>query len=80
MILRTWQHQSLAGLTLAEAAARGDLNGDLRNDHEDFVLFKSAFEATNGLGSFAAMLLVPEPAVSTMAMVALLGVMRRRLR
>jgi hypothetical protein len=80
MILRTWQHQSLAGLTLAEAAARGDLNGDLRNDHEDFVLFKSAFEATNGLGSFAAMLLVPEPAVSTMAVIALLGFVRRRAR
>jgi hypothetical protein len=78
MILRTWQHQSLAGLTLAEAAARGDLNGDLRNDHQDFTLFKAAFEATNGLGSFAAMLLVPEPAVSTMAVIALLGVVRRR--
>ncbi|MCC6492743.1 MAG: metallophosphoesterase [Pirellulales bacterium] len=60
-ILRTWQHASMAGLTLAEAAARGDLNGDLRNDHEDFVLFKSAYESTYGAGSFEALLSVPEP-------------------
>jgi hypothetical protein len=79
-ILRTWQHENFAGLTLAEAAARGDLNGDLRNDHEDFVLFKTAFEATNGLGSFAAMLAVPEPAVSALALIALLTVARRRGR
>ena len=32
----------------------GDLNGDLRNDHADFVIFKAAFEAAHGTGSFAA--------------------------
>ena len=36
---------NLAGLTLAEAAARGDLNGDFRNDHQDFVLFKNALRS-----------------------------------
>jgi hypothetical protein len=80
MILSTWQHQSLAGLTLAEAAARGDLNGDLRNDHEDFVLFKTAYEATNGVGSFAAMLSIPEPAASGIASLALLAMLMRRRR
>jgi hypothetical protein len=78
MILRTWQHQSLAGLTLAEAAARGDLNGDFRNDHQDFVLFKTAYEVTNGSGSFAAMLSVPEPTMGALAVVGLFGIVRRR--
>jgi hypothetical protein len=40
----------------------GDLNGDFRNDHADFVMFKTAYEAANGTGSFATMLTaVPEP-------------------
>jgi len=74
-LLRTWQHTSLAGLTLAEARGRGDLNGDFRNDHQDFALFKSAFDATHGPGSFAAMLTVPEPAslmTGALALIALL--------
>ena len=42
----------------------GDLNGDFRNDHADFALFKAAFESTNGAGSFAAIVIgVPEPAI-----------------
>ena len=44
----------------------GDLNGDFRNDHADFALFKAAFESTNGAGSFAAIVIgVPEPANNT---------------
>ncbi len=40
----------------------GDLNGDFLNNHTDFVLFKSAFDAANGPNSFAAMLTsVSEP-------------------
>ena len=40
----------------------GDLNGDFRNDHADFVTFKAAFDAANGSGAFLAMLQsVPEP-------------------
>jgi hypothetical protein len=62
MLLRNNQHSDMAGLTLAEAFARGDLNGDFLNNHADFVLFKTAFESTNGAGSFVAMLAVPEPA------------------
>ncbi|MBA3485357.1 MAG: metallophosphoesterase [Pirellulales bacterium] len=79
MQLRNWQHVSMAGLTLAEAAARGDLNGDFRNDHQDFVLFKNAFEATNGAGSLARMLLVPEPVAGSLAAVmALIAIGYRR--
>jgi hypothetical protein len=69
--------QNFAGLSLTEAAARGDLNGGFRNDHRDFVLFKTAFEVTSGLGSFAGMPGVPEPAVSAMAFKAFLAVIRR---
>jgi hypothetical protein len=78
MQFRSGQFLNMTGMTLAEAAALGDLNGDLRNDHEDFVLFKSAFEATNGPGSFAAMLAVPEPAGASLAMLALVSMTRRR--
>jgi hypothetical protein len=78
MQLRSGQFLNMSGMTLAEAAALGDLNGDLRNDHEDFVLFKSAFEATNGPGSFAVMLAVPEPASAALAVLVLITSMRRR--
>jgi hypothetical protein len=75
---RSSQHVSMTGLTLAEAAARGDLNGDFRNDHQDFVLFKNAFEATNGAGSFEAMLAVPEPAALTIAAIIMLALTLQR--
>jgi endonuclease/exonuclease/phosphatase family metal-dependent hydrolase len=59
---RSGQHLDMAGLTPSQAYALGDINGDFRNDHADFALFKAAFEATNGAGSFAEMLVaVPEP-------------------
>ena len=58
---RNWQHTDLTGLTRAQAYAKGDLNGDHLNNHADFVIFKTAYEATNGQGSFAAMFVVPEP-------------------
>lgn len=60
--LRTWQHHDLSGLPRPEAYARGDLSGDFRNDHADFVLFKEAYQAAHGAGSFAELLaIVPEP-------------------
>jgi len=61
-LFRAGQQVNLTGLTPSQAHAMGDLNGDFHNDHADFVLFKTAFEASNGTGSFAAMLsAVPEP-------------------
>jgi len=77
-LFRGWQHTTMTGLTLAEAMARGDLNGDFRNNHEDFVLFKSAFDATNGPGSFAAMLVVPEPMTAALSTLTLLMLAVRR--
>jgi endonuclease/exonuclease/phosphatase family metal-dependent hydrolase len=60
--LRSGQHANLFGLTPSQARAMGDLNGDFRNDHADFVIFKQEYEDSYGLGSFAQMLSVPEPA------------------
>jgi endonuclease/exonuclease/phosphatase family metal-dependent hydrolase len=60
---RTYQHANFAGLSPSQKFERGDLNADSQNNHADFVLFKSAYEAAHGAGSFAAMLSnVPEPA------------------
>jgi hypothetical protein len=78
---RSGQHADLTGLTGSEAYALGDLNGDFRNDHADFVLFKTAFEAANGSGTFANLLhAVPEPSALigvSVACVWLLGGRRR---
>ena len=62
-ILRANQHADLTSLTAAQAAALGDLNGDFLNNHQDFALFKTSYESSNGAGSFSAMIAtVPEPA------------------
>jgi hypothetical protein len=62
MILRDNFNADLSGLTLAEAMALGDLNGDFLNDRFDFALFKTAYEEANGAGSFNNLFQVPEPA------------------
>ena len=61
------QHQHM---TPAQAFAMGDLNGDFRNNHADFVIFKRAFEAAHGADAFAALLAgVPEPSTILLALV-----------
>jgi hypothetical protein len=71
-------------LSLAQAYGRGDLNGDLENDHADFVQFQDSFDAANGAGAFAAMLEnVPEPSSLVLLMslpLLLFDSVRRRLR
>ncbi|QDU89151.1 hypothetical protein Pla175_25380 [Pirellulimonas nuda] len=53
---------SLAGLTLAQAYRRGDLDGDGVNSIFDVGLFQTAYDAANGPGAFAVMAAsVPEP-------------------
>ncbi len=70
-IVRANQHVSLSGKSLAQAYRLGDFNGDLANNHADFVEFKNLYDAANGVGSFAAMVAsVPEPASLAMAGVA----------
>ena len=62
MLFRAGQQTNMTGLTQAQARSLGDLDGDFRNDHADFVLFKATFDAVNGAGSFVGMLAaVPEP-------------------
>jgi hypothetical protein len=71
---RNGQQINMSGFTAAQALAAGDLNGDFRNDHADFVLFKSVFDAVNGTGAFATMLAgVPEPTSGLLAAMGLAG-------
>ena len=79
--LRTTQHADLTGLTYRQAYLMGDLNGDFQNNHADFVIFKTAYEAEHGAGSFARMLTVPEPCSGALVAIALVtfpGRARRR--
>jgi exodeoxyribonuclease-3 len=64
-MFRNGQFGDMTGLTRAQAFALGDLNGDFRNDHADFLIFKRAFEAVHGANAFAALLAgVPEPSTT----------------
>jgi hypothetical protein len=71
---------NLSGLSEPARYGRGDFNGDGFNDAFDFGLFKNAYIAIHGPGSFEAMLAgVPEPATSGLAAIAAaLGFSRRR--
>jgi len=54
---------SLDATTHLESQLLGDMDGDLDNDHADFVLFKQEFIALHGAAAFAALgVTVPEPA------------------
>ncbi len=62
LIFISHAEEDLSSYSLAEAYQRGDLDGDGINSVVDFGLFKNAYEAANGGGSFDAMLAgVPEP-------------------
>jgi hypothetical protein len=82
-IVRTNQHTDLSGKSLAEAYRLGDLTADRKNDYDDFVAFKSLYEAAHGSGSFSRMLAsVPEPSSVVLIGVGLasMAVGSRRLR
>lgn len=70
-ILRTNQHTNLSGKSLAEAYRLGDLTGDRLNNFDDFVKFKTLYDAANGAGAFAIMVAtVPEPSSVLIVLVA----------
>ncbi len=72
---------TFSGITIANSYRLGDLDGDLDNDYDDFLLFKADYIAANGSAAFAALQQVPEP--GTLAIVALAGVLligRAKLR
>lgn len=66
--------EDISGLTVAQASLLGDLDADLDNDYNDFLIFQGDYDAANGLGAFAALLAgggVPEP--STAALMLIVG-------
>jgi exodeoxyribonuclease-3 len=79
--LRANQWADLSGMSQSDAYQHGDVNGDFRNDHSDFVRFKEIFDGQNGVGAFAAMLArVPEPSSVVLLVVGLSGTRVRRSR
>jgi hypothetical protein len=56
--------------TIAQAAAQGDLDGNLTNDYDDFVIFEADFDAANGAGALAAVISgVPEPSTAALMLI-----------
>jgi hypothetical protein len=70
---------SLAGLTPLEQSLRGDLNGSGANDYDDFVLFRTDYDAAHGAGALAkALAEVPEPTSAVLIALAAGACSRRR--
>jgi hypothetical protein len=75
----------VSSLTLAQTALLGDITADRRIDGRDFVEFRRAYDAANGVGAFTAMLAtVPEPGGAALAGAAIAmlaaGARQRRCR
>ena len=71
MVLRANQHGDFTGKSGAEAYRLGDISGDFQNNHTDFVIFKTLYDAANGAGAFVAMVArVPEPSTTMLIFVA----------
>jgi hypothetical protein len=67
-------HTNLIGLTAEQAYEKGDLNGDFFNNFNDFVLFRQAYDTSNGAGSMAAaMAALPEPTSAALLVIASAG-------
>jgi hypothetical protein len=76
-ILRSNKEKDVSGLGYQAAYFLGDLTADLKINHDDFVVFKSLYEAAHGTGSFAQMLAsVPEPSTLTLLSICGLAVGR----
>jgi hypothetical protein len=69
----------LSALSAQEQYRHGDLDFDGDNDFLDFRIFKTDFDAANGLGAFTAMVSVPEPsAIALASMVCFAGLFARQ--
>jgi hypothetical protein len=69
-VLRSNRQKDLSGFSLQQSYFAGDLTADLKNDHDDFVIFKTLYEANNGAGSFNAMLAsTPEPSTISLLLI-----------
>ena len=69
-LFRTGQHVTVASGSAAEAYGLGDLNGDLVNNHSDFVTFQYLYDQANGAGAFEVMVnSVPEGSSSVLLLV-----------
>jgi hypothetical protein len=80
-ILRSNRQKDLTSLTNQQAYFAGDLTADLKNDHDDFVIFKTLYDIANGSGSFADMVGgVPEPSSLSLLLISglALGLRPRR--
>jgi hypothetical protein len=68
------QGTNFTGLTAVESYLAGDLDGDKDHDLADFILFRNAYNAAHGAGSFGELLAsVPEPC--TLAILASAGLL-----
>src|SRR4051794_3345617 len=63
-VFKSGSGTSFTGLSKAQSYPKGDMNGDLKHDLNDFQLFRAAFNAVNGAGAFETMSAVPEPATA----------------
>jgi hypothetical protein len=80
-VLRSNRQKDLTSLSNQQAYFAGDLTADLKNDHDDFVVFKTLYDINNGAGSFADMVAgVPEPSSLTLLLTCGLAVSRHPRR
>jgi hypothetical protein len=80
-LFKTGQAASFVGLSPAEAYLKGDLNNDGGHTLADFVLFRAAYDAANGVGSFTALLAsVPEPSAAGLLLTSLVFMRAGRRR
>jgi hypothetical protein len=79
VLFRSGQQMNMTGMSAAQARGLGDLDGDFRNDHADFVLFKATYDQLNGSGAFVDMLAsVPEPSAAMLSALVILAGFGRR--
>jgi glucose/arabinose dehydrogenase len=71
-LFKAGQGADFTGLSFIEAFALGDLDGDFDHDLADFLSFRAAYDAANGVGAFQKLTGVPEPAGITLVAVSIL--------